>query len=342
MKLPRYVRAKVAKGRTYYYFDAGKRQDGGRELIKLPDIKDPRFGGVLARANATRTNRENRKGTLTLDGLIRLYEKSPEFHKLAESTKRSYSRYLARANTLLRTKAGDSPPARGIVKSDIITLRDQLADTKGAASQCVRAVGALYAWAMDNEKVHHNPASKVTLFEATEHPPWPEDLVEEALADPQVGMPVALFYFTGQRINEVVKMRWDDLKSDHMKVYVQKTKTNLDVAILPELADMLAKQERVATTILTNANGQPWTQSGLRQKLQAWAKERGFKVVPHGLRKNAVNSLFEAGCTAAEVSGITDQSIGMLEHYAKGRNKLKLGKAAIIKFDASRKARNNG
>lgn len=340
MKLPRYVRLKMAKGRAYYYFDAGKRQDGGRELIKLPDIKDPRFGGALARANATRTNRRNKQGTLTLEGLIRLYEKSPEFHKLAESSKRSYSRYLAKANLLIRTRAKDSPPARKIEKADVIDLRYQLSDTKGAASQTIRALGALYAWAIDNEKVHHNPASKVTLFDAKEHPPWPEDLVEDGLADPQVGMAVALFFFTGQRINEVVKMRWDDVKADHMTVYVQKTKSDCKVAILPELREMLDAQAKPATTILTNANGQPWTQSGLRQKLQAWAKARGYHVVPHGLRKNAVNSLFEAGCTAAEVSGITDQSIGMLEHYAKGRNKLKLGQAAVVKLDTARKARN--
>ena len=29
------------------------------------------------------------------------------------------------------------------------------------------------------------------------------------------------------------------------------------------------------------------------------------------------------------------------EHYAKGRNQLRLGRAAILKFDASRRAKNN-
>jgi integrase len=342
MKLPKYVRVKTAKGRTYYYYDAGRTSEGKRLLIKLPDIKDPRFGGSLARAQATRTNAKNRQGVLTLDGLIRLYEKSPEFDILAESSKRSYLRYLALANKHLRDKHGNSAPARAIVKSDIIDLRDQLSVTKGAASQTVRALGALYKWAMDNEKASGNPAKGVMLFQAKEHQPWPDELVEEALADPQVGLAVALFYFTGQRINEVVKMTWNDIKPDHMVVFVQKTKADCKVAILPELRHMLDSAKRGNTvSILTNANGQPWTQSGLRQKLQAWAKERGQKVVPHGLRKNAVNALFEAGCTAAEVSGITDQSIGMLEHYAKGRNKLKLGQAAVAKLDAARKAKNN-
>lgn len=345
MKLPKYVRPKTAKGKIYYYFDAGKRGEGGRALIKLPDIRSPGFGGALARAQAARTNQKNRQGVLTFDGLIRAYERSPEFDILAENSKRSYTRYLAVANQRLRDKQGNSPPARSIVKSDIIDLRDQLAIKKGAASQVVRAVGALYKWGMSNDKVEANPATGVMLFQAKEHQPWPDELVEDGLRDPQVGLAVALFYFTGQRINEVAKMTWSDIRSDHMVVFVQKTKSDCKVAILPELRvklDAAKKNRGNAVTILTNANGEPWTQSGLRQKLQAWAKARGHKVVPHGLRKNAVNSLFEAGCTAAEVSGITDQSIAMLEHYAKGRNKLLLGKTAVTKLDAHRKAKNNG
>jgi integrase len=306
----------------------------------LPSPKSPEFGDCYARAKAARTNRRNKQGVLTLDGLIRLFQKSPEWAALSYSSKRSYTLYLERANKLMRDKRGESVPARRIERVDVRALRDSMAETPGAASQAVRAIGALFAWAIENEKVKDNPASGVKKFKSKEHQPWPEDLVEAALSDPQVGMAVGLFYFTGQRINEVVKMGWGAIEGDHMRVFVQKTQTHIRVAIMPELMEMLKAQPKDSVAILTNANGQPWTQSGLRQKLQAWAKERGKHVVPHGLRKNAVDSLFEAGCTAAEVSGITEQSLQMLEHYAKGRNKLNLGRAAVVKFDAHRKARN--
>jgi integrase len=338
---PKYLRHKSAKGRDYWYFDAGKGPDGKRDLIPLPHIKDPSFGGALARAQATRTNRRNRQGVLTLDGLIRLYEKSPEFQEKSAATKISYTRYMARANQLIRDRHGNSPPAKAIERADVLALRDALATTPGAASQAVRAMGALYAWAIDNEKVKDNPAAKVKKFAAEPHKEWPDGLVEEALADPQVGMAVALMLFTGQRINEVVKMSWADIGGGYMKVFVQKTKQRMEIAILPELAEMLQRTPKLAPTILTNANGRPWTQSGLRQKIQDWAKARGHKVVPHGLRKNAVNELLLAGCTAAEVSGITGHSIGMVEHYSKGVNRKRLGHAAVVKLDAHRKTRNN-
>jgi predicted transcriptional regulator len=56
--------------------------------------------------------------------------------------------------------------------------------------------------------------------------------------------------------------------------------------------------------------------------------------VPHGLRKNAVNTLIEAGCTVGEVSAITGQTLAMVEHYAKQRNNLKLAKRAMGKWEA--------
>jgi integrase len=338
-KLP-YLRPKKAKGRTYYYFDLGKDANGNRVLTKLPDIRDPRFGDCYARAKATRTNRRNRQGTLTLEGLIQSYEKSPEFHALADASQISYTRYLAKANSLIRTRNGDSPPAKAIERSDIVKLRETMAETPGAASQAIRVLNALFKWGVENDKVKDNPAADVRKFAAKPHEKWPEDLLEEGLADPQVGTAVALLYFTGQRINEVVKMSWADISGGFMRVFVQKTKQRMEVAILPELADMLGRVPRLAPTILTNANGQSWTQSGLRQKLQEWAAARGHKVVPHGLRKNAVDSLLEASCTAAEVSGITGHSIGMVEHYSKGVNRKRLGSAAVVKLDAHRKARN--
>jgi integrase len=335
-----YLRKKRAKGRDYYYFDAGKGDDGRRILTPLPHIRDPRFGDCYTRAKAARKNRQNKQGILTLDGLIRAYERSPKFKSKATNTQLNYSTYLAKANSLIRSRAGESPPAKQIERPDILTLVDKLADTPGAANQTVRALGAMFSWAVNNGYLKETPVRNIELFEPKPHEPWPEALVEEALEDPQIGMAVALLYFTGQRINEAVKMSWADIRGDHMRVYVQKKKNTLEVAILPELAERLERQEKPAVTILTNANGQPWTPGGLRQKLQAWGKARGHHLVPHGLRKNAVISLLEAGCTVYEVSGITDQSPSMVEHYAARVNKLTLGRAAVVKFDAARRAKN--
>lgn len=338
----KHLRKKTAKGKTYYYFDAGKDDRGQRLLTKLPDIKDPRFGGCYARAQAERNKHIDNRGVLTFEGMVRSYEKSPDFRELSPSSQYNYSLYLGVANKLMRNKNGLSVRADAVQRKDILAIREKLADTPGAANSTMRALGALFRWAVDNEKVKESPASKIKRFPAKPHEAWPEELVEEALNDPQIGLAVALFYFTGQRINEVVRMSWADIEGDYMRVFVQKRKNHLRVAMMPELAERLRGVEKTALTILTSSNGTPWSHVGLRNKLQAWAKERGHKVVPHGLRKNAVNALLEAGCTPAQVQGITDQSIPMIQHYAKGVNKLKLGRDAVVIFDAARRGKNKG
>lgn len=71
--------------------------------------------------------------------------------------------------------------------------------------------------------------------------------------------------------------------------------------------------------------------------MQAFTLSLGVKTVPHGLRKNAVNSFLEAGCAIAEVAAITGQTFQVVEHYAAKMNRREMGKAAIVKLDAHRK-----
>src|SRR5205085_11754734 len=84
---------------------------------------------------------------------------------------------------------------------------------------------------------------------------------------------------------------------------------------------------------LVNEHGKPLTESGLRRRIQKWAKDRGHKVVPHGLRKHAVNALLEAECSVAEVAAITGQSLQMIEHYGKERDTEHLSRSAVVKFE---------
>jgi integrase len=55
--------------------------------------------------------------------------------------------------------------------------------------------------------------------------------------------------------------------------------------------------------------------------------------VLHGLRKSAASALIDAGCTPHQAAAITGhQTMRMLEEYAKRRDQVKLGKAAMLKW----------
>lgn len=332
-----HVHKKVAKGRIYYYFDLGKDEAGNRVLKRLPDIRSHGFVNAYRAAKSQRTkNGPTEGGAKNFDWLCRIYEKSPEFRRLAENSKKLYSRHLAYANENFRNKAGRSWPLEVITAEHAVALRDKYAETPGKANATLKALGAVYAWAAKPGRryVRENITAGVEPLEVGEHQPWPEGLVELALEDPQMRLPVGLLYFTGQRISDVVRMGRGNLSRGVLSVTQQKTGRKLRIVLHSRLAEIIAADAPEGQMLfLVNEHGKPLTESGLRQRIQKWAKDRGFSVVPHGLRKNAVNALLEAQCSVAEVAAITGQTLQMIEHYGKERDGEHLSRSAVLKFE---------
>lgn len=329
-KLPRYVRAKRAKGRVYLYFDTGRADDRGRPILqRLPGLDDPTFGVALGRARAAREGRANVARQLTVAGLIALYEKSPHFAALALKSRDVFRTYLGQ----IERRVGKAP-ADDLTPSDVNFIRDEMADRPGAANQFIRTLGSLYSWGRSRQHVSADPVKDVELFAQGEHAPWPDELIEAALVDEDatIRTGVALLYFTAQRIGDVVNFPRSAVVGGVLKVRQGKTGKELEIPLHRRLAAVLARAPKDGLTLLC-VNGRPLGPVALRVRLQKWAAERGFKVVAHGLRKSAVNALLEAGCSVAETSAISGQSLQMVEHYAKKRNVGKLAKAAILRWE---------
>lgn len=326
-KLPKYVRTKTAKGRTYYYYDTGQLNENGKLILAPLGPMNGTFGQRLAMAEASRGRRANTPHVLTLTVLADMYEKSQEFARLADATRDSYSLYLRQA----REKLGIAP-ANEVTAEDLRVVRDKM-DKHGAANQLIRVLGALYSWGRKRGHVTENPVRDVELLDQGEHEPWPDYLLERALFDARVRLPVAMLYYTAQRIGDVCRMRWSDIRSGCVTLTQQKTGLSLTVPIHRDLAALLDETPKTGLAILQKPTGGPWTPDSLRKHLQAWARAQGAEIVPHGLRKNAVNALLEAGCSSAETAAITGQTLGIVEHYAKRRDRGVLGSAAVLKWE---------
>jgi hypothetical protein len=221
-----YVHKKLAKGKTYYYFDTGLRDDRGNRILKrLPDTRAHGFAAAYQAAKAMRTRSGADSGTKNFDWLVRLYERSAEFKKLKPNSKRLYSRHLAYANENLRNKHGRSAPLEIITAEQIIAMRDKYAETPGTANAILRSLGSLYHWAAKPGRryVRENITTGVDLLEQGEHQPWPLELIEEALADPEIRLPVALLYFLGQRIGDTAKLGRANMARGAISLTQQKT-----------------------------------------------------------------------------------------------------------------------
>lgn len=327
-----YIKKVRARGKVYEYFDTGKQIDGKKVYNRLPPRSDRSFGQVYAGMVAGRHARANVAVVPTIADVSRAYQKDPKFTNRAESTQSTYLTYIQ----VIEEHIGMAS-VNQVERRDIQALMDRMSDRPSAANMMLLVIRNIFKHAIAREWVDADPSKHVEKFDTAEeeHDPWPEPLLELALRNPEVQLPVALLYYTAQRIGDVCKMRWSDIRDGYMYVKQEKTDKELDIRLHSELATILDRTPKTALTILHGKHGKPREKQTLRTHLQAFGKKHGEHIVPHGLRKNAVIALLEVGCSMAETSSISGQTLQVVEQYAKRRNVRRLGSAAILKWEGT-------
>lgn len=330
-KLPKHVKRVRSKGKDYFYFDTGQRLDGKRIYRRLPDLRDPSFGGALAAMQGHR-NRAKPVDIVRVPKLIDLYQKSGEYGDLTASSKRIYDIYLARLASLLPTA-----PVGELERKDIQVLFDNMGETPGAANMFLAVTASLLKWGRARDYLKTNPCDDIKPHKLGEHKPWPEAILQAALKTKKarVRLLVHLLYYTAQRINDVLDMTWNDVVGDELQVRQRKTGKEYRIPLHKALRDELKRTPKRGLTIVTSATGMRLGEDTARDELKAFVATFGVKRVPHGLRKNAVIALLEVGCSVAETAAISGQSLKMVEHYAKERDRRKLASAAILRWEGN-------
>lgn len=331
----KYVKFTREKGKLYAYFDTGrKKAGGGRLYAPLPAFGSAEFFPSYGAYMGARTKRQQVAPTVA--SVAEAYQRSDRFTRLAAGTQRAYTMSLKK----VLAEFGDFP-LDDITRRDVLAVLDEI---PGGATRnlFVAVLGVLFKFARFRELTTADPIKDIPKAETGEHAPWPESLLKAALiADDQtVRLATHLLYFTGARIGDVVKMRWSDIQDGRIVVTPQKTKRlkkTLKIHQHERLAAELAQTPKRGMAILAKPNGRPWSQQTILQKLQAFAAEHGAgRIVAHGLRKNAVIALLEAGCTIPEVQSVTGQSVEMVMHYAAKVDQGRLSEAAILKLEKRR------
>lgn len=333
-KKPSYKHVKIvwAKGKRYAYFNTGEIVDGKVVYRRLPDPSDVGFWDSYAACMAWRTKRA--KTEYTVASLIDDYLNSAAFKKRASASQEAYGYSCAKIERTL-----GQFPVNGVEHSHIQSVIDVEAWGPATRNAFVAMIGTLYKWGRLNGKARIKPAEDFERdTSGGEHLPWPEHVLEDALKseDDTVRLAVHLLYFTGQRIGDVLRMTWNDFRPGQIEVRQQKTGKTVFVPLAQELRAELDRTPRIGITIM-NLPANKLGSDTVRKALQTFAKAHQVKVVTHGLRKNAVNALLEAGCTIAETAAITGQSFAMVERYARKVDQKKLGQAAILKLETARR-----
>ena len=124
---------------------------------------------------------------------------------------------------------------------------------------------------------------------------------------------------TGQRIGDVLEMRWPDIQEGGFVMRQNKTGKELWIPILPELESALKAASKHSVFILTNERGtNRWSYRGASQAVRKVREQLGaLRYNIHSWRYNAACELVEAGCGDDLVASVTGQSPAMVTHYTK-------------------------
>ena len=315
----KYVRA---KGALYAYF---RQADG--TLARLPSPSSTDFHTAYARLFALRARRP---AAYTIANACAAYQASRRFTDCKPNTRKLYAHILR----IIERELGDFP-LDDLTRSDLQLVLDNALPGAGTHNVFLAVLGLVYRHARQQGKTTLEPTKDFDRARIGSHAAWPETVLEAGLANnhARTRLAVHLLYFTGQRIGDVMRMRWSDIRSGSVHVVQEKTGKRLWIPLHSQLAAELARTPKRGLTIITDQDGQPMTPQVVRRELKRHCAALGHALVPHGLRKNAVISLLEAGCTIAETAAITGQTYQVVEHYARQVDQARLGKAAILKLE---------
>jgi integrase len=240
----------------------------------------------------------------SFDALAVTYYASASFQNLRASTQAA-RRAIIEA---FRREHG-AKPLKELTRGHIIAILGARRHTPEAANNLLKVLRVLLAFAYNIGLVGQNPAAGVKGYkrQGDGFPTWREDEVERFKRRHPPGtmarLALELLLGTAQRRGDVVKLGWQNVRGDAIAVRQEKTGAALLVPMHPDLLAELKLLPRTQLTLLTMANGAPFSAKAFR--------------------------LAHAGASASEIAAVTGhRSLAEVAHYTRAADQVRLARAA--------------
>jgi hypothetical protein len=311
--------------------------------IVLPDHRSNEFWGAASAAKKALDVADHRS-LRTFTALVADFKGHEQYKSLSASTRRGYDHY---AEAVQAAWADDLP-------ADLTTVAaqkaiDALGETPAAANQFRAYLSRLMAFGIPRGYCTANPIKHTEKMPAGDPwPSWPDWAFALFFrhAPIHIAFPAVSALFTGQRQSDVLAMPrpkrgdmtipvraqktgtivWIPIHSEYRKWIEAEEERRRILADARERAGLVPRSEVIQLHVGARGNG--LTPDGYRadwrrlmhltiDKAKPFAEFQKAKIVFHGLRKNAVVMLLEAGCTETQVGAIVNMSEQMVRHYGR-------------------------
>lgn len=288
---------------------------------------------ALPSARSVRTVRKD-----SFEWLVNLYYQSPVFQGHAPSTQNK------RRGILRRICEEHGHRSKDIPQAAIRAGRDKRGATPAAANNYLKALKAVFRWAVDQHLVETNPVLGVEhlkLHNQIGHHTWTAAECAQFEAAHALGtmprMAYALAYYTGARRSDLVTLgrqhitgnviAWDQVKSG------QKRARRVVLPVLPELrAAIDAMPTTPALHFIHTVFDKPFSAKSFGGKFKDWTTAANLPdhCTLHGLRKALGMRLAEGGATENEIAAVlghADTSTAKI--YTRAASQVRLAQAGM-------------
>lgn len=275
----------------------------------------------------------------TLRFAVQDYLASLRFKNLAP---KSQSTYRGSLDELVE-KLGNHKLSE-FTRGSIIRIRDTIASRSNSmAILAVATLNAVFEHARDCDVIDRNPAKGVRPPEGHKKTPYrkwsdAEIRLVQGQGDPFARRAMMVLLFTGLRCSDAVTLKRNVIQAGKIDLTTQKNKREVVIPLHTALRDELSRPLPLDVEpmfLMPNRFGRMATVPTIWRTFRKQFEVFGIANPPttHGLRKNAVSSLVEAGCTPRQIQSLTGQSLQMIEHYAQEYERGELADEAIVKWE---------
>jgi integrase len=252
--------------------------------------------------------------------LVTLYRASPDYSKLALSTRRQWGPWLDRiANYFdLSIAAFDHPKIRPVIRA----WRNRYTAKPRAADMGIQVLSRVCAYAVEQGKLAANPCEGIKALYSSERAEiiWTDsDIVRiKQVASPEVGHAIDLAATTGLRRGDLLRLSWSHIEDNAIVISTGKSKYRRQ-ALIPlydGLRDVLARIPKRSPTLLTNSKGRPWTGDGFGTMFSNAKRAADIDDLHfHDLRGTAATRFYVAGLSErviAEILGWSEANVAAI------------------------------
>jgi integrase len=332
-KLPLFVYREITRhGRTVWYF---RRRRGRR--VRLPDYGSEGFDHAYQAAlTGTEPPRRAKSTAGSLRWLIDRYRETAQYRSLSTATRRQRDYIFGDV-----LDSAGSEAFRDITRRDIRTAVERREHTPSQARNFLDAMRGVFRWALDAELIDADPTASV------KNPPRPKTggfraWSEDDIAAFERRWPVGtrehvwlhVLLYTGLRRGDAVLLGRQHVRGGVATLRTEKNDTEVNIPILPILAETLAVGPTGDLAFIVGDKGHPITKESFGNVFKKACVAAGLmNHNSHGVRKIGATRAAEAGATVAELEALFGWHGGaMASLYTRTADRKRLARQAAEKI----------